>query len=888
MVTLLARLRSLLRNLLRRDRMQRELDDELRAMVDLLADEKMAQGMSAPDARRAASAEIGGLEPLKEEVRDVKMGAHVDALFQDVKHAFRHFRRSPGFAMAAVLTLALGIGANTAMFSVLDTLAFQRLAVPDPDGLYSLSSYNEHGQKRYVPMPTVIDLNRESPFIEACGYNGGGAFPMAANGIPTQGVAAFVTGRCFSVFGVRPVLGRAIIDADAPIMTPGARVVVISDRIWNRLFNRDPDAIGRTMHVGDSEATVIGVLPPGFRGIHADTGIDVFAPPDSLVPATEGRRPVAQEVLGRLKPGITVEQAAAQFDAMWPALLAAATVLNQEAAEGQNILGPIVRLDPMGRGLSRSRDDYAQPMAVILGLTALLLLLACVNLGGLLLTRLHARGTELGVRLALGGSRLRIVQQMLAESLLLSGTGTLFAVPMAFAFVAPMSSMLDPGFVGWELSFTPDLRVLAVMAVGGFLVGVALTALPAWFAVRRQATVRFTWDRTMTRAASRWTRGLLVAQVALSIVMVIGAALLARSLHAIQTADPGVRTEGMLTARLMPVPDGNRGMNPDAHYPALADRLSAIPGVQQVGYSAVFPRRLSLIASDIGFAGEDFTGVRTSLDSVSPNFFDLLGIRLVAGRGFTEADTRESQRVVILSDSLGRALAPKGDILGRRLRFQTQRAMQDLLVVGVVADSTQGNLKHTNVNVMFSPATQSPGFSNPNLLLETRGDPAPIAAAVRRIVLEHGREFVYDVSMLEALLARGPARERMSAMLSAMIGGMALLLAVIGVHGVLAYSVSRRTREIGLRVAVGASPAEVARAVVRDGAALTALGVAIGLPVAYVASRTLQSLLYGISETDALAYAAAALVLLTLGCVAGVLPARRAARIDPAITLRAE
>ncbi len=295
-----------------------------------------------------------------------------------------------------------------------------------------------------------------------------------------------------------------------------------------------------------------------------------------------------------------------------------------------------------------------------------------------------------------------------------------------------------------------------------------------------------------------------------------------------------------------------------------------------------------LIGSDVGFVGEDFTGVRTSLDGVSPNFFDLMGIRLIAGRVFTAADTRTSRRVVILSESLARALAPDGNILDRRLKFQTSRAMQDLLVIGVVANSTQGDLKNTNVNVMFSPAMQGTGFNSPNLLLETSGDPAPIAAAVRRIVLDHGREFVYDVAMLDALLARGPARERMSAMLSVMIGGLAVLLAVIGIHGVLAYSVSRRTREIGVRVAVGANPATVARAIIREGFTLTVIGVAIGLPAAYVGARALRALLFGISEADAIAFAASAAFFTVLGAVAGILPARRAASIDPAITLRAE
>lgn len=857
-------------------------------MFDLLVAEKTACGMEPWEARRNASIEMGGIEPLKERVLDVKMGVSLDTLFSDMKHAFRHFRRTPGFAAAAILTLALGIGANTAMFSVVNTLALQRLSIPDPGGLYSLSSYNERGVKRYVPMPTVLDINRQSPFVEACGYNGGGILPVEANRIPGQAIVAFVTGRCFNVFGVQPVLGRAISDTDAPIMTAGEKVIVISDRLWRRHFNRDPSAIGQVIKVDATEAVVIGIMPPAFRGIHADSGIDIFAPPDSLLPATQGRRPVAQEVLGRLRPGVTFAQASAQFEAMWPALLKEALAANRGALEGANILGPVVRLDPMGTGLSLTREQYSQSVTIILGLTGLLLLLACVNLGGLLLARLNARTVELGVRLAIGGSRMRIAQQMLIESLLLSALGTLIAIPLAFVFVAPIPSLIDPGFAGWDLTFTPDLRVLAVTAVIGLLVGVLLTAIPTWFALRRRDSVRFSWDRTMTGAASRWTRGLLVAQVALSVVLVIGAALLTRSLQAIGAADPGVRTENILTARLMSAPGGNRGLVAAAHYPPLIEKLQAIPGVRQVSYSLVFPRRLRLIGSDVGFVGEEFTGVRTSLDSVSTNFFDMMGIRLIKGRLFTDADTRQSQRVVILSEALARQLAPDGNILERRLKFQTNREMQDLMVVGVVANSTQGDLKLTDASVMFSPAMQSPAFSGPNLLLEITGDPTPIADAVRRMVLEHGREFVSDVSMVGDLLARGPARERMSALLSAMIGGLAILLATIGIHGVLAFSVSRRTREIGVRVAIGADPARVATGVIREGLILTAIGIAAGLPLAFFSSRVLRAMLFGISETDTVSFVAAAAFFAMLGTIAGILPARRAARIDPATTLRAE
>jgi predicted permease len=884
----MSRLSTLWRNLRHRDRVEREIDDELKAMFDLLVSERIARGIRPSEARRLASIELGGIEPLKERIRDVKLGVTIDTVLQDVRHALRHFRRSPGFAAAAVLTLALGIGANTAMLSVLNTLAFQRLAIPDPDALFSMSSYNERGQKRYVPMPTVIDLNRQGPFIEACGYNGGGTVAIEANHIPTQGIVAFVTGRCFSVFGVRPVLGREITDADAPIMTSGAKSVVISDRMWERLFNRDPDAIGKSMRIESAEALIVGVLPPGFRGIHADVGIDVFAPPDSVVPATEGRRPVAQEVLGRLRPSVTPAQAQAQLDVMWPSLLEAARSLNRNAAEGQSIIGATVRMEPMGKGLSPARDQYSDATAIILGLTAALLLLACINLGGLLMTRLSARSAELGVRLALGGSRARIAQQMLIESLLLSGAGTLLAIPTAFAFVAPLPSMIDPGFVGWDLSFRPDINVLAVTAAVGFGAGILLTAMPTWFAMRRQVTVTFAWDRTIAVAASRWTRGLLIAQVSLSLVLVVGAALLARSFYAAQHTNPGVRTDHILTARLMAAPGGARGLTAENYYEPLMDELRAVPGVTNVSYAGVFPRRVSLIASDVGFAGEEFTGVRTSLDAVSTNFFDMMGIRLLAGRMFTAADTVDSRRVVILSENLARTLAPNGDILERHLRFQTQRAMQDLVVVGVVSNSTQGNLKASDVNIMFSPAGQQAALASPNVMLEIHGDSGTVADAVRRIVLEHRREFVANISMLDEVLARSPARERLSAVLSAMVGALAVLLATIGIHGVLSYSVSRRTREIGVRIAVGANPTTVAMGVMGEAMLLTTVGVAIGIPAAFLASSGLRSLLFGITQTDSVSFVASATFFLLVGVCASVLPARRAARVDPVRALRAD
>ena len=498
----------------------------------------------------------------------------MDALLQDIRYAFRHIRRSPGFAAAAILTLALGIGANTAMFTMLNTLVYKRLPIKDPDGLISMSSFDERGRMRYIPFESVFELTKGGPFVDVCGHNGGGIIPFDTPAGPTQGLIAFISGQCFKTFGVMPIMGRAIADEDAPILTAGNRVVVISHRFWTRAYGADTAVIGKTLRTEGVDATIVGVLPKGFGGLHVDTAVDVFAPPDTLIPARGDRRPVTQEILGRLRAGVTLESAQAEMSARWPALLKASLPPTSKPNEGAEIWGAQVRLKSMGTGISSYRTRYAPALTLILGLTGLLLLLACINLGGLLLARLTARGTELAVRLALGGSQRRIAQQMLVESLLLSLTGALLAMPVAVAFIAVLTSFIPTGLMPATVSFTPDLAVLVVTGFVGLAVGLVMAALPTWVAMRRQASVRFTWDRTIAGASNRLGRGLLVAQVALSVAMVIGAGLLVRSLYLLQHADLGVRTAGMLHVKTFALPNAKRGGDAVAHLANLRDQLT--------------------------------------------------------------------------------------------------------------------------------------------------------------------------------------------------------------------------------------------------------------------------------------------------------------------------
>jgi len=888
----MSRLSHLWRNLRHRDRVERDLDDELKATLELLIDEKIAAGADPVEARRRAMIELNRIEPIKEQVRDIRAGILIDTLNQDVKYAVRHMRRAPGFAAAAILTLAFGIGANTAMFTMLNAIVLKRLPIAEADQLLAIVPINSRGTNRTTPMSAVAEL-RDGPLDHFCAYLGGLVLPVLANNTPLQTSTTFVTSECFSAFGIAPILGRGLTETDAPILGAGAPVAVISHRLWTTTYNSDRSVLGQSMLVNNVPVTIIGVLPKGFIGLEIDTGVDIFTPFDAVLPAARGRRQRASYLLGRLRPGVTIEAATAEIEARWPAVLEAVLPANMAPTERTQLMDSKPRLMSLGTGVSRLRERYSQPLMLILGLTGLLLILACINLGGLLLSRLNARSAELAVRLALGGSRLRIAQQMLVENGMLSLAGALLAMPVAYFTAATLASFMPPINVPYTISFVPDARVFALTTAVAITVGILMSALPVWFATRRSTAAAIRWDRTIVGTTGWWGRGLLVSQVSLAIVMLVNASLLSRSLYLLNTGDLGIRPDNLLTVKTWSLPRGTvyGRADRDGYYPPLVEKVRALPGVTAVALASSSPRLSTTSAgSPVAWKGDAYDNLTANgFDSISPAYFDTMGIQLLAGRDVSWQDTMKTIPVAVVSESLARALQRDGDVVGRSFTMRTLPTDLEFQIVGVVSDATHGDPRNSHTRAIYRPILQvGPASSlNPNIIIQTT-DARSAASGVRQILSDFGRDYAQEIISVNDLLARAPSTERMSATVAGAVSAMAVLLALIGVHGALAYSVARRTREIGVRLAIGAAPAAAARSIMREGIVVCTLGVALGLPLATVAARSLRSLMFGISENDPATFAAAAAGFLLLGVVAGLAPARRAAAVDPVIALRAE
>jgi predicted permease len=698
--------------------------------------------------------------------------------------------------------------------------------------------------------------------------------------------------------GALPAAGRLLNNGDDMPASAAAPAVVITDRLWQRIFGGDATAVGATLLIDGTPATIVGVTARGFFGLQTDSGSDVFVPlaAYSSVAAGPKRPQRARNVIGRLAPGVTIEQARAEVLARWPAIQAATTPASLPQAEQTSAQSQRVAIESAATGFSTLRRLYGASLPVLVGCAAMLLLVTCVNLTGLLLARGLWRQHQFDVRVALGASRGRLFQQALLDGLVLAVCSLAVALPLAWWSSHVVTSMVSFARVTpLRRPLTPDLAVLAIAVVAALATGLLVGILPAWRAAHGRADAALRAGRGVVRGFGRPGKVLLLTQVALSMVLVVGAGLFSGTLSRLHANVDHVMTQPIVWTRLSRNP-GDRGTPVDRRYfQDLVGQLSAIPGADRAALSLYFPAALGN-ASGLptqNFAplaeGEPSAVASGLTEFISPGFFDMFRVARLRGRDFTWDDDERSPAVAIVSESLARKLYPDGEVVGRHVRVSVGPTRTDLAIVGVVADVPIGGIREPNMAVVYRPMMQELTRAQaPNAFVRVSSDSAAVREAYVGVVDSQRRHLVRGLFTLEEWIGFSLLRESFIARLSLSAAVLVVLLACIGLYAQLAYAVASRVREIGVRMALGASRASVLLMIVRDGLFVVVPGVLIGVPCALAAGTLVRSQLYGLGANDPTTIVRAAVVFTVTGFAAALLPALRASKIDPIDTLRQE
>jgi putative ABC transport system permease protein len=906
-MTLGHRLKLLLRNLLHPDRADQDIDDELRAHLAMLIDEKVAAGIPEAEAPRAAIIELGGINQVKERVMEVRMGAMLEQLWRDARFGARLLRFNPGFACVAILSLALGVGANTAIFQLLDALRLRTLPVDNPQEIALVRIKDMTGARGNFdsPHPPVTNpvweqiRDRQQAFsgIFAWGTN---TFNMSSGGEARYADGLWVSGDFFNVLGVRPVLGRLLTSADDYRGCPAT--AVISYNFWQSEYGGDPSVLGRTLTLKACPFLIVGVTPASFFGLEVGRSFDVAVPicSEALMWRTESRLDQGVQwwltVMGRLKPGWSLEQASAQLRSISPEIFAATLAPNYPRENAKDYLGFQLEASPAANGVSELREVYEDPLWLLLALAGLVLLIACANLASLMLARASAREREIAVRLALGASRSRLVRQLLAESLILAVLGAVAGALLAQAMSRLLVSLLSSEGDNVPLNLDLDWRVLTFTAGIAILTLVVFGLTPALRGTRIAIGAAMkAGGRALTASRERLSlrRVLVVSQVALSLVLLSGALLLSRSLANLLTLDAGFQQNGILVTnvaltRLQLSPEQRLELEKD-----LLNRIRAITGVEAVADARVVPLSGAAWVNRAWPDGSDSSQARASFfNRVSPDFFHTLEIPLLSGRDFSDIDSQTSPRVAIVNETFARQFTGGVNPVGQRFWKEATPSEPETIyeIVGLVKDAKYRDLRERPAAVAFLPASQDPGPGLFDRIIVRSGNEslAALIGAVKSAIGEANPEILIDFQPLRTRIESSLLRERLMATLSGFFGLLALLLAGVGLYGVLAYGVARRTNEIGIRMALGARPLNVLWLILREAVLMAFIGIVVGLPAVLSTTGLISSLLFGLTPSDPTSLSAAALILLLVAAVAGYLPARRASRVDPVIALRCE
>ncbi len=823
-------------------------------------------------------------------------------LLQDLRYGVRMLLKQPGFTLIAVLTLALGIGANTAIFSLVNAVFLRQLPVQEPQRLVFGFGGRPNSPWSVISYPNYVDYRDRNEVFTGLAAYGSISVSLSSDERPELVNGVIVTGNYFDVLGVGAKLGRTISPADD--QTPNAHpVVVIGHRLWQRRFNGANDVVGQHLKVNGYDFTVIGVTPAGFEGAELLETSDLYVPMmmQAVVRPPRGgfsgemnadmlgrRGPAWLGMIGRLKPGVSMEQAQAKVAVISQQLAQAYPDTNRDRIV---TLFPVSKIDPQGY------SPLLSAAALLLSVTGIVLLIACANVANLLLARASARRKEIAVRLALGAGRFRLIRQLLTESLLLAFLGGLAGVLLAVWTVELLKATPPPaGIFSFNLDFSLDGRVLGFAFVLSLLTGIIFGLAPAWQTARADVLPVLKDEAYASAQGGRrfnLRNGLVVTQVALSLVLLLGAGLFLRSLQRMQSVDPGFDAERLLTASLNINLLRYTTEQGREFYRQVLERVERLPGVEAASLARVVPisgggRTTSFAIEGQPDAPRDTDAQASSATNVvGLRYFETMGIALRQGRAFTTQDNASAPLVVVISEAFAHRYFGGQNPLGKRLRLGGANAPWRE-IVGIVRDSKYRTLSEDPMPFIFQPLAQN-HETGMTLFVRTAGNPLGVSAAVRNAVQSVEKNLpLNDLQPLSSLLGSALYPARMGAALLLILGLLALLLAAVGLYGVMAYTVAQRTREIGVRMALGAQTRDVLRLVLKEAMTLVALGIAIGWVGAAALTRLLVNFLYGVSALDAATFTAIPVVLALVALVASYLPARRAAHIDPLLALRYE
>ncbi len=888
-----------------KQRKDRELDDEIESHLQMHIEDNLRSGMAAEEARRQAMIKLGGIESTKEACRDQRGLPWLEMIWQDVRYGARMLRKNPGFTAVSVLTLALGVGANTAVFQLLDAVRMRSLPVAKPQELAEVRVNG--GSKGFGvssgpscqithPLWELLRANAD-PFSGIFAWGNDFGF-VIGQGVGRHGVGGlWVSGDFFTVLGLTPTRGR-LFTANDDRRGMGPEGVVISHAFWQREFGCAEDAVGKPLTINDKVFTIIGVTPPEFFGLEIGRNFSVALPVSARgiwAPGVLDRRNAWWlTVMGRLKPGWDVKRAAQYFDSISPGLFEATAPSGYSQSMVDTYMKFHLTALPAAKGVSRLRTDYEEPLWLLFGITGLVLLIACTNLANLVLARASAREGEAAIRLAIGASRRRLLGQSLCESLLLASAGALLGAIFAGVLSQILIWFLSTDGNPLTIVIKTDWKLFAFTGIVAVLACVIFGLVPAWRGcmVEPLAALKGGGRGLIGRRDGMVIqRALVVSQTAVSLVLLAGALLLIRSFWNLTRIDPGFRKSGLIFAsvdfsRLNLPLDGIESVKKE-----FMEKIRSIPNVRSVASTTHKPLSQQSWTMAVTFNGEEERKSSAKITWISPDYFRTIEIPIQAGRDINETDRAGSSKVALVNQAFVQRFCGSTNPIGLRLRTTQEPGypQADYEIVGVVADTKYSSVRQEIWPIVYAPATQDPNTGTwMQLAIRSSTDANALLPVLQKKIQAIDPQIGLGLSVLETEVRDGMVRERLMAWLSGFFGVLAMLLVTIGLYGVISYMTVRRRNELGIRLALGAQRHDVFGLVLRQGMTLAATGIVVGIAAALGITRALGSLLFLVKPNDPLVFAGTSLLLLTVAFLACWLPARRAARVDPMIALRHE